>query len=374
MPIYILRRLLQMIPVMIGVTLVVFLIMQLVPGDPARMLAGEGASPEQIEAIRNSLGLNRPLWVQYFSYLGNVLQGDFGKSIVTSSPVLEEILIRLPTTIELALASIFVAISLGLVAGIVSATKQNTVADMSIMVVALIGVSMPSFWMGLMLMYYFSVELGMFPVAGWGTLSHVVLPAITLGLLAGIVSATKQNTVADMSIMVVALIGVSMPSFWMGLMLMYYFSVELGMFPVAGWGTLSHVVLPAITLGSGGAAIIARMTRASMLEVIRQDYIRTARAKGVSEFKVVFKHALKNALIPIITVVGLQFGTLLGGTVLTESVFAINGVGQLIINAIRTRDLPLVQGTVLMISLIFMMVNMGVDILYKMVNKRVELD
>ena len=306
MPIYILRRLLQMIPVMIGVTLVVFLIMQLVPGDPARMLAGEGASPEQIEAIRNSLGLNRPLWVQYFSYLGNVLQGDFGKSIVTSSPVLEEILIRLPTTIELALASIFVTISLGLVAGIVS--------------------------------------------------------------------ATKQNTVADMSIMVVALIGVSMPSFWMGLMLMYYFSVELGMFPVAGWGTLSHVVLPAITLGSGGAAIIARMTRASMLEVIRQDYIRTARAKGVSEFKVVFKHALKNALIPIITVVGLQFGTLLGGTVLTESVFAINGVGQLIINAIRTRDLPLVQGTVLMISLIFMMVNMGVDVLYKMVNKRVELD
>ena len=306
MPIYILRRLLQMIPVMIGVTLVVFLIMQLVPGDPARMLAGEGASPEQIEAIRNSLGLNRPLWVQYFSYLGNVLQGDFGKSIVTSSPVLEEILIRLPTTIELALASSFVAISLGLVAGIVS--------------------------------------------------------------------ATKQNTVADMSIMVVALIGVSMPSFWMGLMLMYYFSVELGMFPVAGWGTLSHVVLPAITLGSGGAAIIARMTRASMLEVIRQDYIRTARAKGVSEFKVVFKHALKNALIPIITVVGLQFGTLLGGTVLTESVFAINGVGQLIINAIRTRDLPLVQGTVLMISLIFMMVNMGVDVLYKMVNKRVELD
>ena len=306
MPIYILRRLLQMIPVMIGVTLVVFLIMQLVPGDPARMLAGEGASPEQIEAIRNSLGLNRPLWVQYFSYLGNVLQGDFGKSIVTSSPVLEEILIRLPTTIELALASIFVA--------------------------------------------------------------------ITLGLLAGIVSATKQNTVADMSIMVGALIGVSMPSFWMGLMLMYYFSVELGMFPVAGWGTLSHVVLPAITLGSGGAAIIARMTRASMLEVIRQDYIRTARAKGVSEFKVVFKHALKNALIPIITVVGLQFGTLLGGTVLTESVFAINGVGQLIINAIRTRDLPLVQGTVLMISLIFMMVNMGVDVLYKMVNKRVELD
>ena len=306
MLIYFFRRLLQMIPVMLGVTIVVFLIMQLVPGDPARMLAGEGASPEQIAAIRESLGLNKPLIQQYLSYLSHVVQGDLGKSIVTNSPVLEEILIRLPTTVELAVASILVA--------------------------------------------------------------------VTLGLFAGIVSATKQNSWADMSIMVVALIGVSMPSFWMGLMLMYYFSVELGWFPVAGWGSLSHMVLPAITLGSGGAAIIARMTRASMLEVVRQDYIRTARAKGVSEFKIIYKHALKNALIPIITVVGLQFGALLGGTVLTESVFAINGVGQLIINAIRTRDLPMVQGTVLMVSIIFMLVNMGVDILYRAVNKRVDLD
>lgn len=306
MTVYIFRRLLQMIPVMLGVTIVVFLIMQLVPGDPARLLAGEGATPEQIQAIRESLGLNKPLIQQYIDYLSQVLQGNLGTSMVTNSPVLEEILIRLPTTVELALASIFVA--------------------------------------------------------------------VTLGLLAGIISATKQNTWADMSIMVVALIGVSMPSFWMGLMLMYYFSVELGLFPVAGWGTLSHMVLPAITLGSGGAAIIARMTRASMLEVIRQDYIRTARAKGVSEAKIVFKHALKNALIPIITVVGLQFGTLLGGTVLTESVFAINGVGQLVINAIRTRDLPMVQGIVLMVSIIFMLVNMGVDVLYRTVNKRVDLD
>lgn len=306
MSIYILRRFLQMIPVVLGVTIVVFLIMQLVPGDPARLLAGEGATPEQIEAIRASLGLNKPLVEQYLDYLAHVLQGDLGKSMVTNTPVLDEILIRLPTTVELAIASIFVA--------------------------------------------------------------------VTLGLTAGIISATKQNSFADLSIMVVALLGVSMPSFWIGLMLMYYFSVELGWFPVAGWGTLSHMVLPAITLGGGGAAIIARMTRASMLEVIRQDYIRTARAKGLSESKVVFKHALKNALIPIITVVGLQFGTLLGGTVLTESVFAINGVGQLVINAIRTRDLPMVQGIVLMVSIIFMFVNMGVDILYRAVNKRVELD
>ena len=257
MAVYIFRRLIQMIPVMLGVTLVVFLIMQLVPGDPARMLAGEGATPEQIEAVRQSLGLDRPMIEQYMTYLGNVLQGDLGKSMITNAPVLEEILIRLPTTVELALASIVVA--------------------------------------------------------------------VTIGLLAGIVSATKQNSWADMSIMVVALLGVSMPSFWIGLMLMYYFSVELGWFPVAGWDTPAHMILPALTLGSGGAAIIARMTRASMLEVIRQDYIRTARAKGVSRFKIIFKHALKNALIPIITVVGLQFGVLLGGTVLTESVFAING-------------------------------------------------
>ena len=306
MAVYIFRRLIQMIPVMLGVTLVVFLIMQLVPGDPARMLAGEGATPEQIEAVRQSLGLDRPMVEQYMTYLGNVLQGDLGKSMITNAPVLEEILIRLPTTVELALASILVA--------------------------------------------------------------------VTIGLLAGIVSATKQNSWADMSIMVVALLGVSMPSFWIGLMLMYYFSVELGWFPVAGWDTPAQMVLPALTLGSGGAAIIARMTRASMLEVIRQDYIRTARAKGVSRFKVIFKHALKNALIPIITVVGLQFGVLLGGTVLTESVFAINGVGQLVINAIRTRDLPMVQGTVLMVSMIFMLVNMSVDILYRVVNKRVDLD
>lgn len=306
MSIYILRRFLQMIPVVLGVTVVVFLIMQLVPGDPARLLAGEGATPEQVEAIRASLGLNKPLIQQYLDYLSHVLQGDLGKSMVTNSPVLDEILIRLPTTVELAIASIFVA--------------------------------------------------------------------VTLGLTAGIISATKQNSFSDLSIMVVALLGVSMPSFWIGLMLMYYFSVELGLFPVAGWGTFSHMVLPALTLGSGGAAIIARMTRASMLEVIRQDYIRTARAKGLSENKIIFKHALKNALIPIITVVGLQFGTLLGGTVLTESVFAINGVGQLVINAIRTRDLPMVQGIVLMVSVIFMFVNMGVDILYRAVNKRVELD
>lgn len=302
---YLIQRIIQSIPVMIGVTLVVFLIMHMVPGDPALMIVGEGASEQQLAEIRKNLGLDKPLPVQYVEYITNIVQGDFGQSIVTKRPVLEEILNRLPITAQLAFASISVA--------------------------------------------------------------------VVCGMLAGIISATKHNSSVDMIIMSIALLGVSLPSFWLGLMLMYYFSVKFMLFPVAGWGTFEHMVLPAITLGAGGAAIIARMTRASMLEVIRQDYIRTARAKGLNVTVVIFKHALKNAMIPIITVVGLQFGTLLGGTVLTESVFAVNGLGRLIIDSIKARDFPMVQGTVLIVSIIFMCVNLAVDMLYKYFNKRIEL-
>ncbi|GAA0318641.1 ABC transporter permease [Bacillus carboniphilus] len=304
--VFIIRRLLQMIPVLLGVTFVVFLIMQMVPGDPAMLIAGEGASDEQVEAIREDLGLNRPMIIQYFDYVGNVIQGDLGTSIRTDRPVLDEIMFRLPITIELAFWSIVIT--------------------------------------------------------------------IVLGVLAGVIAATKQNSFSDVGIMMVSLIGVSLPNFWLGLMLIIYFSVGLGWFPVAGWGSFSHVVLPALTLGTGGAAIVARMTRSSMLEVIRQDYIRTAKAKGVRQRLIIYKHALKNALIPVITVVGLQFGALLGGTVLTESVFAINGVGRLIIDAIRMRDLPLVQGSILFVSVIFVVVNMVVDISYRKLNKRVDLN
>ncbi|MFZ3590436.1 ABC transporter permease [Bacillus sp. DJP31] len=303
---FILRRLLQMIPVLLGVVLVVFLIMQMVPGDPAVLLAGESATPEQVEIIRHQLGLDRPLIVQYFSYVGEIIRGDLGTSIRSNRPVLDEILVRLPVTFELA------------------------------------------FWS--------------------------ILVTIFLGLLAGIISATKQYSFSDVSLMIVALLGVSLPSFWLGLMFILYLSVKIQIFPVAGWGTFMHVVLPALTLGTGGAAIVARMTRSSMLEVIRQDYIRTARAKGVKEQVIVYKHALKNAMIPVITVVGLQFGALLGGTVLTETVFAINGLGRLIIDAIRMRDLPLVQGSILTVSIIFVVVNMLVDISYRFLNKRVDLN
>src|SRR5690606_13565532 len=200
-----------------------------------------------------------------------------------------------------------------------------------------------------------------------------IVITVVLGVLFGIIAATKQNSFTDVGLMMVALLGVSLPNFWLGLMLIIYFSVGLQWFPVAGWGRFSHIILPAITLGTGGAAIVARMTRASMLEVIRQDYIRTAKAKGVRQRLIIYKHALKNALIPVITVVGLQFGALLGGTVLTESVFAINGVGRLIIDAIRMRDLPLVQGSILFVSVLFVIVNLLVDLSYRFLNKRVEL-
>lgn len=303
--VYIIRRLLQMIPVLLGVILVVFLIMQMVPGDPAVLLAGEGASAETIAKIRTQLGLDQPIMLQYVKYVADVATGDLGTSLRSNLPVFDEIMARLPATIELALASIFVT--------------------------------------------------------------------IVLGMIAGIISATKQYSAADITIMIIALLGVSLPSFWLGLSLIYYFSVKLHLFPVAGWGTWQHVILPAITLGTGGAAIVARMTRSSMLDVVRQDYIRTAKAKGLKEVVIIYKHALKNALIPIITVVGLQFGFLLGGTVLVESVFAINGLGRLIVDAIRMRDLPVVQGGVLIASVIFVFVNLLVDVLYRYFNKRIDL-
>ncbi|WP_391207039.1 nickel ABC transporter permease [Psychrobacillus sp. L4] len=303
---FILKRLVQIVPVILGVTLVVFLIMQMVPGDPAVIMAGEGASKETVNELRENLGLNRPLHEQYFSYVGNVFRGDLGNSLKNNQPVLDEIMIRLPITMELAFFSIMIT--------------------------------------------------------------------IVLGLIAGIISAVRPYSFSDISVMVVALIGISLPSFWLGLLLMYVFSVKLQWLPVAGWDSTAHIILPAITLGAGGAAIVARMTRSSMLEVVGQDYIRTAKAKGLKGHVIIYKHALRNALIPVITVVGLQFGSLLGGTVLVESVFAINGLGRMIVDAIRTRDIPMVQGGVLVASLVFVFVNLLVDVMYKVFNKRIDLN
>lgn len=304
--VYIIRRLLQMIPVLLGVVFLVFSMLHIVPGDPAMIMAGEQASPVALERMRERLGLNDPLPVQYVRYLGNALRGDLGESVRNNRSVAEEIFrSRYWITLQLATMSILLAVFIGIIAGIISAVWRHSLFDTAIMLIALFGLSMPSFWLGIMLIFWFSVQL-----------------------------------------------------FWL---------------PAAGWGTLPQTVLPVITLGTAGAAVIARMTRSSMLEVINQDYIRTARAKGVRESVVITRHALRNALIPVVTVVGLQFGFFLGGSVLTETVFAINGLGRLMVSAINSRDFPVVQGAVLVESVSFMAVNLIVDITYRFLNKRIEL-
>ena len=304
---YILRRLLLLIPVMIGVSFIVFTMMYFTPGDPARIMLGESAPEAEVQRLRDDLGLNDPFFVQYGRYVKNaVVNQDLGRSYVTKRPVFDEIAARFPNTLKLA-------------------------------------------------------ALG-------------VLVAVIIGIPVGIISATKQYSLFDNVSMVFALIGVSMPNFWQGLLLIILFSINLAWLPSSGFDTWKHMILPAVTLGTSSAAIITRMTRSSMLEVVRQDYIRTARAKGVSERIVIYRHALKNALIPVVTVIGLEFGAFLGGAVLTETIFAINGIGRLTIDAIRQRDFPIVQGTVLVISLLFVFVNLLVDISYKFLNKRIDLN
>ncbi len=303
---YIIRRLLQLIPVLIGVSILVFSLMHLTPGNPALILAGEHAPPETIRAIEKRLGLDQPLHIQYFDFLKNAVQLEFGTSMRDRLPVIDHIKPRIGTTIALAIYS--------------------------------------------------------------------TIFSIFFGLIIGIISAVRKYSFSDISLMIIALFGLSMPNFWLGIILIQFFSLKLGWFPPSGWGELSQIVMPVITLGTAGAAIIARMTRSSMLEVISQDYIRTARAKGVSERIVIYRHALKNALIPVVTIVGLQFGGLLAGTVLTESVFAINGMGKLVVDSITARDFPIVQACVLIIAVIFVFVNLIVDITYRVLNKRIELD
>ncbi len=303
---YIIRRVLLAIPVVVGVVTLVFLSLRLMPGDPALIMAGEAAPQEVVERIRDQLGLDRPLIVQYGIYMGNLLRGELGQSVRTRRSVSYELGVRINATMELASASMAIAVVFGLIAGLVSATRQYSLVD-------------------------------------YGT-------------------------------MVGALMGISIPVFWFGLMAMWVFSVQLGWFPVGGRGTLRHLVLPAITLGAMSTGMIARMTRSSMLEVLRQDYVRTARSKGVTERVVQMKHALRNALIPVMTIAGLQFGTLLGGSVLTETVFTWPGVGRLMVDSIMNRDYPVVQGAVLLIAVIFTVVNLLVDIAYSFVDPRIRYD
>lgn len=301
---YIIRRLLMLIPVMVGVSLVVFTIMYFTPGDPAKLLLGEKAPVEEVEALREQMGLNKPFAVQYFNFVKNALRGDLGRSLVSKQQVFDELYARFPATLRLAAAAVFIAVAMGIPIGIISATKQYSLFD---------------------------------------TMS-----------------------------MIFALVGVSMPNFWQGMMMILVFSLTFRILPSGGYGTFLHLIMPALTIGTSSAAIITRMTRSSMLEVVRQDYIRTARAKGLSENIVINRHALKNALIPIVTVIGLQFGFLLGGAVLTESIFSWPGVGRFMVDAIRQKDYPVVQGGVLLMALAFSIVNLAVDILYAYIDPRIK--
>ncbi len=299
---FIIRRLIMLIPVLIGVSIISFLILHLAPGDPAELLAGEDATKEDIMMIRHELGLDKPLWIQYFMFLKGITTGEL-KSLKFSMPVMDVIKPRLFNTLELSLASILIAVIIGIFAGVASATHRYTWID------------------------YLS----------------------TIG----------------------ALLGVSMPVFWWGLILILIFSVELGLLPSGGMGGISHLILPAIVLGTASTAIIARMTRSSMLDVLRQDYVRTARAKGLLEKIIIYRHALRNALIPTVTVVGLQFGYMLAGAVLTESVFSWPGVGRLLVEAILFRDFPVVQSALLIIAIMFVLVNLLVDVLYAFLDPRI---
>lgn len=294
-----------MIPVLLGVLFLVFTMNEISPGDPAAMIAGDAASGEVVEQIREDLGLNKPFPVRFINYAKNiVLHGDLGTSYKTKRPVLDEVMDRLPTTILLSLTS--------------------------------------------------------------------AAFAVILSIPIGIISAIKQNTWIDNLLMVLALIGVAMPAFWQGLMTIILFSVKLGWFPSYGFTTPAHWFMPVLTIGTGAMASLVRITRSSMLEVIRQDYIRTARAKGQTERNVIIFHALRNSMIPIITAIAIQLGSMLGGAIVTETVFAIPGIGMLMIQSIKARDYPTIQGAVVVIAVMFSLLNLLVDIIYTFVDPRLK--
>ena len=303
---YVVRRFAEMVPTLVGVSIVVFMIVRMVPGDPARIIAGVEASEADVMNIRRQLGLTDSLPQQYARFLRGAVTGDFGRSLKNRQPVLAIVAQQLPYTVQLAVASLVVTLSLGLSTGVLAAVKRGTVLDSGSMVLALLGVSMPSFWLGLMMIFLFAVTLR-----------------------------------------------------WL---------------PTSGAGSLRHLIMPAITLGVGSVGIVARMTRASLLEVLSQDFVRTAVAKGLHRRAVVMKHALRNAMIPTATIVGVQIGTLLAGSVVTETVFAWPGAGRLLVDSVAFRDYPLIQATILLFALVFMLASLVVDLSYAMLDPRIRYD
>jgi peptide/nickel transport system permease protein len=332
---YILKRLLGLVPVILGITLAVFLLLRSIPGDPAVVLAGERATPEQIAALREQLGLDRPLPLQYFAFLGNLITLNLGKSIMSGVPVLDEIGTRWTATFELAIAAMLVAIVLGIPAGILAAVRKNRWQDQVTIAGSLLGVSLPVYWLGLLLIYLFSVTLNWLPPSG----------RLSVGIGLNFQPITGF--------------------YGLDALLQLNFSAFIDV--------IAHLILPALTLGTIPLAIMARITRSTMLDVLTQDYIRTAKAKGVPEHWVILRHAFKNALLPINTTIGLQFGTLLGGAILTETIFSWSGIGSWIYEGILARDYPVVQGGVVLIAVVFVLINLLVDLSYSLVDPRVQL-
>jgi peptide/nickel transport system permease protein len=331
---YIIKRLIQLIPVIIGVTIIAFSLIHLAPGDPARTMLGQHATQQELNEIREKYGLDEPVYVQYALWLNGVLHGDLGRSILTKELVVIEILERFPNTIELAIAAMIFAIIIGGLAGIISASKQYSITDYTVMGFALFGISMPVFWLGIMLMLIFGVILGWLPIGGR---IDLIIPFQRVTGFMVLDSIITGNFNALISI-------------------------------------LKHLILPAIALGTIPMAIIARVTRSSMLEVLRQDFIRTERAKGLSERTVIYKHAVRNAMVPVVTVIGLNFGLLLSGAILTETVFSWPGLGRLVVNSVYQRDYPLVVGCILIFAIVFVIVNLITDILYTYIDPRIKYE
>jgi peptide/nickel transport system permease protein len=322
---------LQIIPVLLGVSIVVFFMVRAIPGDPAQLLLGQQATQAQVEQVRENMGLDKPVIVQYGIFLADALRGDLGTSIVTGRPVTTELLARLPATLELTAFAMLVAILVGVPVGVISAVKQYSLLDKFTSVLALTGISMPIFWLAMILIVIFFVNLGWLPFPGRLSTGYAVTSITGL-------------------VLVDSLLTLNFAAFWDG---------------------LKHLILPAIALGTIPMAVIMRMTRSSMLEVMGEDYVRTARAKGVVPWRVIFKHALRNAMLPTVTVIGLQAGLLMGGAVITETIFSWPGVGQIAYDSVNRRDYAMIQGVVLYGATLFVLVNLLVDVLYAVLDPRV---
>lgn len=329
---YTIRRLLLLIPVLLGMVIIVFSLIHAIPGDPARTILGQLATKEAVADLTKQLGLDKPLFVQFFDYIKDLLTGNLGTSLKTQSPISEEIWPYFGATVELAVAAMIIAIIIGVNAGIISAWFQNSWFDYIVMLIALIGVSMPIFWLGLMEQYVFSIKLDMLPTTGRDDIRNPVEAITHLYLLDTLLQGRFDQFI----------------------------------------DVIKHLILPSLALATIPMAIIARITRSSMLEVMRSDYIRTARAKGMKMFWVVYKHSLKNAFIPVLTIIGLQTGLLLGGAILTETIFGWPGMGTYIYEAIEFRDYPVIQSGILILALVFVLINLIVDLLYAAIDPRIK--